>query len=444
MLSYYGRKGKRVMIQRMRKNSVANKTMMFAALVFYLILLSYISPTVQIQGIIILCATVRLLFKTKDNRLLFLMSIIIAFMNYSIVLGEYIFPDKLSVPMVEVKTESVYRELLIVFLIFISIFVFAMEKHNDTSLHLKPRDNIFLFVAFIATCYIALMFDVNRADLSGQTYTVRVGSLFEYCKIFLLFAYFYSGEKLSRKIITVATAIVIILTDLKYGGRISTLQIILMLLITIFYDKLTVKRVLVGCAVGIVLINVASVYRNSYALENFDLSLFIRQLIDDRFVNDTATFAYYSSATHIAASNIATSNIRLKSLFDFIVSVFVGNSTNGTGDVSIIAKKYFYYVPGGGYIFSHYYFWLGKGGVILGGIILVSMLNGLINKIKLLQIGGNDNSLPKLILATIVITVPRWYVYSPNQLFRPILLVCVIYLLTNYLGSRRIMFTTHR
>jgi hypothetical protein len=129
--------------------------------------------------------------------------------------------------------------------------------------------------------------------------------------------------------------------------------------------------------------------------------------------------------THVNAKFYTDLGIEITSLIAFIGSVVFGSAGakifNYNPEISVVSKlaqKYHWNV-GGGVSFTWFYFWLGYPGVIAISSLMMVYIR---------RFSSSNNDLSKLILLSIIITTPRWYLYSPLAFFRgPFIFMPLIY-----------------
>ena len=361
----------------------------------------------KVDAFFVLILSLILIIKSRNNLPSLIMFIFISYINYSIVIGEYLVGEYLSAPFTQVKTVDVYGlniRILLLFMTILSLF-YKGKKYDLLRDRLITKNSGFIFYLIVFMIVISFLFGINRGNL--DYYEVRISPLFEYSKLLFLFAYYYSGEIKARKKVIFILLIIFVFQDTFYGGRVTSLQLLIFLSITIFVQKLTFSRVIIASITGIILMGSVGVYRSTFDLINFSLIDVINNLFNNLLVFDTAIFSYYASATHIAAFNELDFSRRLDSLINFIISIPLG-SNEISSEVTHFVRELGYFNMGGGLLPTHFYFWLGWFGVILIGFLVVFI----INKLKY------TNDYQHLLFLGIIINVPRWYLYSPNQLFR--------------------------
>lgn len=386
---------------------------------FLLLILDYNHLTNNLAAILLLIVSFIFILKTLNNIPAFLMASIIFYVNYSISVGEFFKKVITSCPFSEVKTPLFYGTALRTILLFLIILTYFYKSRvyspdfNKTEVAPVRNDAIFIGLLFLL---LYLFFQIK--PVKQTHYSVAITPLYEYSRLIFLFSYFFTARKQLMKILIVLVAFIFILQDFYYGGRITSLQIILFLISTIFYKKITISKIVFMEITGIFLFALVGVYRMSYKLSISFVEIF-KILSKSFFVFDTATYSFYASATHIAASFIVDTTTRFKSLLEFIMSVFLGSRFFKLADVTTLAKNY-YINLGGGIIATHFYFWGSWILVAFSAFVLAKLLN---------KLNYNHSLYARIIFLSIVISAPRWYLYSPLVLIRGgVLLPSIIYL----------------
>jgi hypothetical protein len=404
-------------------------------ILFILSLLVYVNCTnitlfsLKFDASLTLLFSIILMYKGRKNIPVFLMAFFITYCNYSIVIGEYLVGGHLGVPMTQVKIVEVYGETIRMLLLFISIvtMLYKSNKVTFSDFKLIPKDNIFLFYSLLAALIVTFLFGLDRSG-EMNSYSVRITPLYEYSILLFVFAYYFSGKSKLRRRILIIFSIIFIFSDFYYGGRITSLQIIFFFLVTMFLDKVNTKAIFVYGLMGILINRVIGAYRQSFSMDLKLITNTMSSVFENFFVFDTPVYAYYGSATHTAASNLISNSEQFQSLLSFLSSIFVG-SWNEIGNVTKYVGEHYFYNVGGGLIPTHFYFWLGWIGVILISLIIVYLTN---------KIGKVKSDFKKLCLVTFIITVPRWFLYSPLNLFRPLFFITVLYICL--LSANKIFF----
>jgi len=365
-------------------------------------------------ALLTLCVSFLLMIKSRKNIVVFVLFMFIFYINYSVIFGEYIIKGNVSVPFYEVKNILNYGiGIKTLFIFSLTLLVFYKPSHLSNTTLIKGNENILIFICLWVFLMFIGVFSIDRT--MTQSYEVKITPAYEYSKlIFLLLAY-YSGSNRILKTLVVVTSIFFIAQDFYYGGRITSIQLLMMLGLIFGSKVLTVKRIILASLSGLFLSNLVNQYRTTYSFSNINFVEMIDNFKKSYFVFDTATYAYYASATHIAASFRVNKYEELSSFFQFSKGIiFLGS--NDSGELSSYVSNNFYFNLGGGIITSHFYFWFGWIGVIFISLFLIYLIN-LFNKKKI------NNEYFMILNVLLVSNVSRWYLYSPNQLFKGTLLM---------------------
>lgn len=372
--------------------------------------------TNTVNAILTLIVSGILVYKTRLNPLLVIVSIFIFYSNYSIVIGEYIVGGDLSVYYTEVKNTYYYGMAIKMLLMFMSTVAMF---YNGNSIDIKnykldTKNNIAIYLTIIIMLLYILVFEVNRGNMNS--YSVRISTLYGYSPILLLFLYYFAGGNKTRINIFVLISALFIIQDIYYGGRITSLQIMILIAITLFIDNIQFGKMIRFAGVGIVANSLIGVYRISYTLDGINIFKIISNLIEGYFVFDTPVGAYYASATHIAAAKSIGWDIRIKSFLSFLKSIVLG-SKDVISNVTLFVSDNYYLNGGGGVLPSHFYFWLGWSGVILISIIVILIFN---------KMDECRSDISKLVILSIILRSPSWYLYTPTNLFRSAIFMTIV------------------
>lgn len=390
-----------------------------------------VNVNIQLLSILTLISSAVLLVKTSHNVSVFVAALFIFYCNYSIVIGEYIVGGNLGIPLTTVKTPEIYGMLIRIMFLFISLIAlfYKPEKTKLVNIDLNIKKNSVIFWALIV--FLIYIFMTGNLGQSGSSvYTVRITPLYEYSTLIFLMAYYYSGKNKYSLLALTSLATLFILQDFYTGGRITSIQLAILLAITVFRKLLSIKNIVLAALVGLVVVSMVGAFRSDFSMDAIDMSSIIERLTESYLVFDTPVYAYYASATHIAATPLVSWGLRGLSLLAFVGAIFVGEFTTLSNVTSFVDQN-FYINVGGGVLPSHMYFWFGWSGIIIIALLICWLLS---------RLNRMNNDFRKLVLITIIVTVPRWYLYSPLLLFRPIVLLFIMYSLL-YI-SHKIMVST--
>ncbi|MCY3027879.1 O-antigen polymerase [Aerococcus loyolae] len=394
--------------------------LLYAIFILYM-LISPLNPSFNIiNAFLSFFLSILFILKFKSDKLLFIMGIFISYCIYSIFVGEFLFPELLTVPMNQVKTVEIYGTTINTLLIFITTILIFVNKNKKKAINNKKNETVYNSPIIQLIFFIALMligiFGVNRTR--ADFYNVQISSLYEYSYLFFIILYFFTNSRVIRYLINFLL-ILFILQDYYYGGRITSLQLFIVFFYFNMIQKIKTKNIFSFAILGIFINSLVGAYRINYSLTSESIIKIFKKMINNMFVFDTSTYSFYASATHVAAVNYGNINLeyRIDSLFKFIKSIFFGGS-NDIGNVTRFVSDHYFQNIGGGIFPSHFYFWLGILGVVLGSFVVVLMMNKFRRK---------DNIYFNLAYLVLIVSSPRWFLYNPLILFRSQFLFFILF-----------------
>lgn len=386
---------------------------------------------------VIICMDLFLFLKNKDNPLLLLINLFILYFNYSICMGEYI-AHNLVIENNDLYSKAfgnLYQKgLFLLFLFDVVRFYFMKNKIEYKKIERKPN-NIIYFILLSSIIYIGI-FQIDRS--MSFTYEVKISTLYEYSYLFFILLLYYQDDSKSKKVITHLMAFVFIIQDVIFGGRITSIQIILAFAIMEYTHLLKIKYIIAPFFIFQILFMAVGVYRATYTFDS-SLGALIDIASTNLFVLDTAVYAYFSSIGHLYATTFVDAGMRFSSLFAFLFSLVLGGSVGSSLniDTSLAAvtdlSSDYHWNAGGGVMFSYYYFWLGYFGVVLFSTSTFFIVKKIFN---------SEHTLSSIICVCITVAVARWYLYNPTAFYRgPFIIFPILFLIFKKLDDQLNQFT---
>jgi hypothetical protein len=205
--------------------------------------------------------------------------------------------------------------------------------------------------------------------------------------------------------------------DFYGGSRVTGIQLIIIFLLFNFSKYLNARNIVIFMFFGLIIANILSVYRGDYSLSIQDLSLGISKLFNEGLAFDTSYFAYFASLTFIGTIDYYSVVERLGHFMNFFISQFYPGEFGES--LYQISRRHFFH-SNGGVLPIYMYYYLGAVGSVMISFVVVMYMKILNNylKVKFLYI---------VMGVYFVVTVPRWYLYSPYQLLRGMLLIIIVY-----------------
>jgi hypothetical protein len=249
----------------------------------------------------------------------------------------------------------------------------------------------------------------GAGNTSGST-------LFEYSIIFYLSAYLFSGNSKIKKRILYFLAIVYVFKDLLYGGRVSSLQLILLNWFLDFqYRRISFKYLIILLLTGYTFYNAWGNFRTNTRRE---FALFeTSQKGIEKLISSNASETLYSGVRHVNMRKQGYINERENVL---ITEYFISNIYTPTQYLNreydiFYFKRGLFPIGGGGYYTGFFY--------VYGGYFLVVVLSLLIgNALTWMYTEPNNYTFKSLYSVLLCTTCARWVGYNILILFK----LCVV------------------
>lgn len=347
---------------------------------------------------------------------------LIPYYFYGIRLASYFtfYSDKYF--LIVLRSNSIFTTTII---LFMKKCVNKMPLKNYLRIKNKP---ITYAISVMILLYIVAFGISGNNILNNGVYgsgSSKTTSMLEYSYIFIIMAYISSGKKAWKNNLIIAYSTMFSIKLLLYGNRIQVLQMMLLIFILYFENKISLKMLFNNIIIGFLSFEfIGRIRSNIGEIKTINLKSLILSGNSKRLIN-TQTDIFYSSAAimGIVDEKFIDVSTRIKSLYNFILRIFLpSNLVSNEGVISSYVQS-FAPTGGGGLVNAHFYFWLGDLGVILSAYLFLRVINNYIKirkkEIKLINIYG----------ILILILTPRWFSYGPIHLFKmPLYLVLIYYL----------------
>lgn len=288
------------------------------------------------------------------------------------------------------------------------MFGFSIRTNmNSWRSYLQIRNDSLIF--YISVIILLLMIPLSvfgkSSVISTGSYSIESGSsiLFEYCLIFLILGYLYSGELFNRKLIILFLACVFMILPLLFGRRLPFLMIVMFVFNIFFVNKLSLKQLVVIIISIFSLLSLIALIRIGIST-NGDFFSILLNVSDENVMSNNQGGVIVSCAAYIGLikDGFFDLSFRLLSLLGIITSPFTIGSFNIPETYINTSALQFTAIPGnGGLPGVYFYIWGGWIGVLIFSIVF--------NRI-FYTIGKNRYfSIYALFL---LITFPRWYAYN--------------------------------
>jgi hypothetical protein len=404
-------KSKIISVQNVKLNH--QKFYLFSALVFFTIInasMKYVMGNISMLVTLFSCSV--LLFKSRKDLGHFTLFVFITYAMITIS-TEYL-SSTVTASSLFFYNEFTYNfsiSILCFFITFVSIFY--NYKRDVTSYSVKCVDNTILYNMLVILSIGIMYFGMNR--INTTVYSSKINTLYEYFALTVLFAFKFSGKSIRKKLVLVIIILIYILQDFSYGGRISTLQLGIMIVLVLFSKILSYKHIIIFSIPALLILNVVYIYRNNHSLNNIipNLISFLINSTKNYEYNTFSDVLYSSSAFIYSKLFIFNWSIPILSFVAFFLNIFLGGRFD-YGNVTVLISSKISALGGGGYLPVFFYFWFDWLGVILISIFIVWILN--------IRLKHSNSEYWTLLTIVFISLVPRWFVYSPLVLFRYVFL----------------------
>ena len=393
----------------------------------------YIWP--NLVGIYVMALSIILLVWSRTNYLLFILFAIISYCNYSIVFAEYLSIIKGTV-FTKYAGTGVANEAIYILLLFMSIltgiltFIKVPEKKALSALEIADTRYPEKITAPIVLCLDAVLayimiFSFGRPEQLGDRGTPT--AVYEYSILLFILCLFYGKKNKLCRSLTMTLLIMFAMQNFLFGGRITGLQLIIVAYLMVYESRLSIKKALPFAIIGFFLLSIIGEARGAVLLGNFSAKAIYESLKNKKFTLDTVYSAYHTSMTFLMSEKNVGWDTRLSIMGGFLKTIIFGKYDSVESSVARYTAQYYYHC-GGGILPFFFEFYLGRAGVAL----IAGYIAYLIKIIGRLNIASSG--LTKCIGIYIVSSVFRWYIYSPIQITRGILLLIICYLLIEFVS----------
>lgn len=387
-----------------------------------------------IEGLIVVVNSVILFLLNKNNVFLCYILGTIAFSNYSICFTNYISPNLNTIftGLSDAYVGFIGLQILLLFISLIGIF-FDYKISNTFDLHFlntnvvqNRRFYIYHILNYVALLFI-LVFAYTRPDAAGDRGSPS--TLYEYSILLITVGFYFSKYNKFIQSGYVISVFLFSLQNFMFGGRITGLQLLFVLLIYIYGNRrVSLKLLLTLGILYVVMVSIGSLRGNILSGNADVIFQQLDYLLQNGFSLDTAYSSYFTSLQFILTSELISISQRLYMGLLQILSYIVGGTLLPEANIAVFVSNFYTNYMGGVLPFFGY-FCFGWIGVLLCAVLVVFYLN----QFKRLPSLINNECQHGFLLCVAVYlssTTFRWYLYSPNNLIRGVFLLGIVYFLT--------------
>lgn len=352
--------------------------------------------------------------------------------SYIIPIFYYAFSNKIITSYSHSNTIELLAKYLLLYNLFFTIVYFFLYKPYKINFTIEKSSNFLIFYFNIIICLLIAFFSKSGESIFssggyGQSEINNLGgfAIGEYFLIFFLIAYKFSGKSSIHNKILLSVGFVYIIESLAFGLRNELIQLSILIFFLYYKEKRKNGLYLFLILSGLYFSSLFSILRSdpkSFFQNSIVENLSIKNLFNNN--NDT----YISHQGDVVHSSSRLINFRDNNL---VSNSIIYSSSLLFFSSSIIPQKYLpeqanmaaykqdeFPVGGGGNIFAYFYFWFSYPGVIIIAIFI-----GLILRYFPKYINTQYSAYFILTL----VTFPRWFSYTPINLFKLTFYGLIIY-----------------
>lgn len=379
---------------------------------------------VAIFVLLIFCSLC-LMIATRNNVILFVISFVIAYSNYSAGLVNT-FPPYFGYDTIY-SSDPVSALGMSLLLLFTALLLVFMPTE------IRPVGNIGVFdrwqgvkyslvlVIAISVVLILIFFTCSSGFSVGSSGRADNNSIFEYAYVLFIFGFMIAGRNIKLRTAMIAVALLYLAQVFLGGNRASGLAIVLLLFVLFVADRITWFQLIPYLLLGFLALVSLGYFRGGDSFFLFKLFDALNELGNTGGVWDTASYAFHQSIAFLRLDDVIGLDEKVYLLKQWILSWFVGSSAAPDSALSTYCQA-LYPGMGGGFLPLYAYFYLGLPGVVVSS----GFIAWLFKKISLLSDTKSD--LIFCISLSVSTTCCRWYIYSPAPLTSSLFFISIIYI----------------
>ena len=414
----------------MKNSKISKKYVINSAVTFFAVtfaLLNYQGTFKFHVSCLIIAISLFSALRVRKNIYLFIIYSFIAYCSYSVVITMYMFGpiDSFFASYVNQPSGILGLNILSLFTLGLFLITPKISPKKPISFTTSNKYNPLIALGAIIVLIFVFMYSYKRPEVIGE----RGGGspFYEYSIVINILGIYYMGKNKLLKSALILISLIYALNEFIFGGRVTGLQYIIVMFLCIEVDKISLRVVIpLGFIVAAIMFSIGSL-RGGVALNNSVIDLIILGIsiiFKGKFVLDTAYAAHHASLTFIETMSFTPFDTRIYMFVQWLKYLFIGSSVEDS-NLTTYAGQFFQHY-GGGILPYWGYFYLGAFGVILI-LIYLRFLFRMIND----NTGHTNNGFARCITVYISASVLRWWLYSPSQITRALIMFFIVYQICN-------------
>lgn len=393
---------------------------LFASIWFLLFLDDYqYNKTIAVFGsVLLLTISVLALIKVRKKLSLLIMFAMLLYFNYSIVYYFYLTDNRFSGSIYATFSHSSVAMTGLICLLLFNLIVYLflpskIKEAKDVKYIREENNNSVLVLGTVVVCLLIFLFAYTRPTVEGQRGSPS--TIYEYSIILFIIGFYYCGKQKALRYCLIGVLLLVALQNLIFGGRVTGLQLFIVLLLTNF-PHINKKILVIGSVIVFVWMIGIGAMRARFSLSGIGNVLL--GAFKGGLALDTAYSSYHTSMTFIKVEEITSFSSKMGMFGRWLLSMIFGGSLIEDSNLAYYTLD-FYPHTFGGVLPVFMYFYLGFPGAIIIALLVAFYIRRLFCK----DCGGLGKGLAIYIMAT----TPRWYLYSPSQMIRGVMLFVLVF-----------------
>jgi len=331
----------------------------------------------------------------------------------------YLFGASQSLSLTDVGMRGIALLCLFSLVIMLCIRKKAQRISSEDRITSREKFNPLIVYGIIALLALIFVFGYRRPTVPGER--GEISTAYEYSVILFIMGFVYSGRRWYTVLPLTATALAFCAQDLIYGGRRTSLAILILLFLVLLSHKLAFVKMIPLALLGFVLLSVVGIFRGGVDFNLQQIAVTLGDLFGKKFAIDTMYSSYYTGTAFVAAVTEGLFKFpdRAEMLLKFLASLVLGGSAIPNSNLPMVVRKYIDHWYGG--MFPMYgFFYLGTLGTALTGALTAFFAGGSARKCFSSPFG-------RVILTWITTNIFAWFLYSPFPLVRGTALMTAAY-----------------
>lgn len=395
--------------------------MILSAIAVIVIILNDKGDFNRVAVYVLLIINIFTIIKVWKNWYLFIVFLVITYSNYSICVANYLSSSFKNYFIGYAHTLIGVKGLniLLCFSLLLLLFTPVIEKRDPVKSAIieSNRYNPVIVFGISVVLILIWIYGFHRPDEVGERGSPS--ALYEYSLIFFIVSLYYSKKEKLLIGINLFLGAAFALQNFVFGGRITGVQVILVMALCLLIDKFDMKKLLpVGIVLFIIMSGIGQV-RASILQEGLNFRAITKSLFSHYFALDTAYSAYFTSMTFLDELTQTSVSQRFYLFGKWVLSMFLGGSVKDS-NLAYYTRQFFVHYNGGVLPFFAW-FYLSFPGLVLLAFYLRFLF------LKISTANCNNNGLIRCLAVYVCASTFRWYLYSPSQIFRGVMLLCLVY-----------------